>query len=206
MSDNTPKAEESSKAIEAPKAEVKAEVKEAPKEKPKKEQLKEEATPKPEEKAPKPTPKPEAPKPEEKAPKPEKKVKEEPEDSNDGIFITEDDTFTIDVTYYLDDNSPIVKEFDEDFDSKDKEVHSFEMTFKHPSQKDAEYIMATRPIDSVEDAKIVDFIELENVRIVTLMRGWSMSRPLTDLASIHPEIVKAIRFKVSEKIGSTGLF
>ena len=80
------------------------------------------------------------------------------------------------------------------------------MHFKYPSQKDAEYIMATKPIQNIEDAQILDFIELENVRIVTLMRGWSMSRPLTDLAEIHPMIVKAMRAKVSEQIGGNGLF
>lgn len=151
-------------------------------------------------------PKVEEPKVEEvKAEKP--KVEKPKVDNNDDIFITESDTFEIDVEYYLDDlREPVIKDFDEEYEGTDKKTHSFNMTFKYPSQKDTEYIMNSRPIQSIEDAQFADFIELENVRLMTLVRSWTMERPLTDMAQLHPKIVKALRAKVSEKIAGNGLF
>jgi len=133
-------------------------------------------------------------------------AKEKATSKNDDIFITEKDRFTIEIVYYIENKMPIIEGIDENYESDGKNICSFEMYFKYPSQRDAEYIMSTKQIKSFEDANLIDFIELENVRLVTLMRGWSISRPLEDLASIHPEIVKAIRLKVSNKIGSVGLF
>ena len=130
----------------------------------------------------------------------------EKDSSNDDIFITEKDRFTIKISYYIDKKNPIIEGFSDDYAPNGKEIKSFEMYFKYPSQKDAEYIMATKPINSIEDAQVIDFIELENVRLVTLMRGWSLERPMTDLAQIHPAIVKALRAKVSEEIAGNGLF
>ena len=151
-------------------------------------------------------PKAEEPKVEPKAEEPKVEVSE-PVDNNDDIFITEKDKFTIPMTYYMNEKrEPFIEGFSEGYDPDGKEIHSFEMYFKYPSQKDAEYIMATKPIQNIEDATVIDFIELENVRIITLMRGWSMKRPLTDLAQIHPTIVKAMRTKVSEEIGGNGMF
>ena len=148
----------------------------------------------------------EEPKVEPKAEEPKVEVSE-PVDNNDDIFITEKDKFTIPMTYYMNEKrEPFIEGFSEGYDPDGKEIHSFEMYFKYPSQKDAEYIMATKPIQNIEDATVIDFIELENVRIITLMRGWSMKRPLTDLAQIHPTIVKAMRTKVSEEIGGNGMF
>ena len=127
-------------------------------------------------------------------------------DNNDDIFITENDKFSINIVYYLDGKTPIIEGVSNEYIPDGKKLHSFEMKFKYPSQRDAEYIMAARPIKSVEDASVMDFIEIENSRIVRLMRGWSMSRPMSDIASVHPDIIKAIRYKVSEVIGGTGIF
>jgi hypothetical protein len=127
-------------------------------------------------------------------------------DNNDDIFITEKDRFTLTIEYYLENKDPIIEGFNDSYSKEGKEVHSFDMYFKYPSQRDTEYIMSVKPIQSIEDAEVLDFIELENVRIMKLMRGWSMSRPLEDLAEIHPNIVKALRRKMSETIGGNGLF
>ena len=108
-------------------------------------------------------------------------------DNNDDIFITEKDRFTLTIEYYLDDKEPIIEGYNDSFNKTGKDIHSFDMYFKYPSQRDTEYIMSTKPIQSIEDAEVLDFIELENVRIMKLMRGWSMTRPLEDLAEIHPK-------------------
>ena len=127
-------------------------------------------------------------------------------DNNDDIFITEKDRFTISIKYYLDGKEPIIEGFSEGYSYKSQEVHSFDVYFKYPSQKDVEYIMSVKPMQNIENAEIVDFVELENVRLITLLRGWSMDRPLEDLAQIHPTIVKALRVKISETIAGNGLF
>ena len=127
-------------------------------------------------------------------------------DNNDDIFITEKDRFTIPVKYYLEDKEPMVEGFSDEYNHKDQKLHSFEVYFKYPSQKDFEYIMSVKPIQRIQDAEVLDFIELENVRLVTLLRGWSMDRSLEDLAQIHPTIVKSLRAKISEEIAGNGLF
>jgi hypothetical protein len=127
-------------------------------------------------------------------------------DNNDDIFITENDKFTLSVKYYLEGKEPIVKGFSDNYNDRNKEVHAFDVYFKYPSQKDAEYIMSVKPIQSMEEAKVLDFIELENVRLMVLFRGWSMNRPKEDLANIHPTIIKALRAKMSDEIAGNGLF
>jgi hypothetical protein len=127
-------------------------------------------------------------------------------DNNNDIFITEEDRFTIPIKYYLEDREPVIEGFSDAYLPNEKEIHSFDVYFKYPSQKDVEYIMSVKPIQNIESAEILDFIELENVRLITLLRGWSMERSLEDLAQIHPTIVKALRAKISEKIAGNGLF
>jgi hypothetical protein len=144
-------------------------------------------------------PKAEEPKAEE--PKAEGKAK----GKNDDIFITESDRFDILMKYYIEENEPIISGFDDDYDDA-KEAQEFTITFKRPSQRDVELIMATKAIEDFNEATLVDFIEVENIRMMTLIRSWSLDRPLEDLSNIHPKIVKAIRTKISEQIGGNGIF
>ena len=128
-------------------------------------------------------------------------------DNND-IFITEDDTFTIEISYYNDPIKGLIVETVEDsFDATNKDVKSFNMTFKYPSQGDYETIMARSKYQSIEKMNLTEVTLLETTRVVVLMKKWSLDRKLTvaEMTSIDPKIVKAINNKVREKIGVSAL-
>jgi hypothetical protein len=124
---------------------------------------------------------------------------------NSDIFVTEDNTFDVEIKYYVTDSLPHIEGFSDEFDDE-IETKDFTVTFKFPSQRDSEIIMATKSIENAETATYLDFIEIENVRMMTLIRGWSLDRPLKDLSTVHPDIIKAIKAKISEKILGSGLF
>ena len=135
-------------------------------------------------------------------------VKIEAKDGNRDIFITEDDTFTVDVNYYHDPVKGLIIETIEDsFDATNKNIKTFNMTFKYPSQGDYETIMARSKYQSIEKMNLTEVTLLETTRTIVLMKKWSLNRKLTvaEMSSLDPKIIKAINNKVREKIGVSGL-
>ena len=135
-------------------------------------------------------------------------VKIEAKDGNRDIFITEDDTFTVDINYYHDPVKGLIIETIEDsFDATNKNIKTFNMTFKYPSQGDYETIMARSKYQSIEKMNLTEVTLLETTRTIVLMKKWSLNRKLTvaEMSSLDPKIIKAINNKVREKIGVSGL-
>jgi hypothetical protein len=132
---------------------------------------------------------------------------------NDDLFITEKDRFTINITYYFDKSlkEPFILGYDDGYfyekdDEKRSEEKTFTVTFKYPNQQDTELIMSSKPIQSLDEANFSDFITLENIRIGTLIREWSIKKPLNNISKMHPKIIKAIRLQLTSFIGSNGFF
>lgn len=127
-------------------------------------------------------------------------------DDNSDIFITEKDRFDIPIEYYMVGNDPSIKGFDDDYDDKHEKIKKFTITFKHPSQKDADAIVLTNPIEDIEKTTYNEFLQLENLRILVLIRTWTLKKDITEIAYLHPKMIKAIRLKVTEEIGGNGIY
>lgn len=130
-------------------------------------------------------------------------VNKEVDDSSD-IFITEKDRFEVKIKYYMEGKNPIIKNYDDDYED-DKQSVEFSIFFKYPSQEDTEKIMSVKNISNLESATYAEFIQIENIRLMTLIREWTLKRPFSDLSSIHPKIIKAIRAFISQEIAGNGI-
>ena len=128
------------------------------------------------------------------------------------IFITEKDTFDVVVKYYKDEDTLMVSEVDDAFDS-DKECFEFSATFKYPDQGDATTISAQassfsgRINGSLDNLDIREFMGLEFGRLVTLIRKWDVDKDLNNqnIMNLHPKIVKSLIAQVRSKIGMDGI-
>jgi len=133
--------------------------------------------------------------------------KEEPREMSE-IFVTEEDLFDVSSYHYKDDGQLFVKDVDEDFD-ENKEANEFIMTFKKPSQGDANAIQTTSRIsgEEGEDIALRDFMQLEFTRFLVLMRSWSLKEEITNesILELNPKIVRAILNGIRDKIGTEGI-
>jgi len=128
------------------------------------------------------------------------------------IFITESDTFDIEVSYYKDGEELIVSEVDDRFDPKREDLNSFVITLKYPDQGDYSAISAQAKVgyvnsNGLENLDIRDYLTLEFSRILCLMRKWNIDVDLSHakLVKLHPKIVKSIINQVRTKIGTDGI-
>ena len=128
------------------------------------------------------------------------------------IFITENSTFDISVIFQKDENKILVENVDASFDEKNiVDSKSINITFKYPSQGDITEI-ANSPIRSsvkgLETLSVSDFTLLETARMLCLIRKWSIKKPINNqsIMELNPKIVKAIIYKIREKIGNEGIF
>lgn len=120
------------------------------------------------------------------------------------IFIEETDTFDIKVNYYKKDDKIIVENIDPEFENN-KDVKSFTVTLKYPSYLDMQSIQNHSKIASEEKLGFSDLINLQNVRILVLIRKWSLSDELDKIDKINAKFMKAIRVLVMNKIGMEGI-
>ena len=128
------------------------------------------------------------------------------EDTNDDIFVTEDDTFEVNVEFYFNDDKLFVKSVDEnEYDPIGKNVRSFSATFKHPSQADLETIMANVAYKSPEFLEMKDIISLELVRMGILLRKWTLTQKLERIVELDPKIIKGMMNSVRDVIGMDGI-
>lgn len=135
-----------------------------------------------------------------------KEKKEEKEfDINENIFINETDTFDIKVKWYKIDNQIYVNHSDTDFDDNHSGINEFTVTLKHPSQGDYESIMRNTNYKSPDEMKMIDFIQLELIRLITLIRKWSLKQELSRMIDLDPVIIKSIIHQVRDKIGMKGI-
>lgn len=131
---------------------------------------------------------------------------EKVEETNDDLFVTEDDTFDVDIKYYIEEKTPIIEGYDDEFSEDGKKLKAIKLVFKYPSQRDCEAIMASSDIVDFDSATYSDIVKTENVRLMTLIRSWTLDKPLGQLANFNPKVIKAIRLKISEVIGMSGIF
>ena len=121
------------------------------------------------------------------------------------IFITEDNTFDVFITYYHKDEKLFVEGEDEDFDSSEK-AKEFTMTFKHPDQGDLSKISLTSN-PGISNVEVSDILRLELARVLVLMRKWTLEKELSNenIMNLDPKIVRSIINKMMEKIGTEGM-
>ena len=127
------------------------------------------------------------------------------------IFITDSDTFDIDIQCYKDGNELKVKGIDGDYDDTRKSK-KISIKFKRPSQGDLTLIntqagkWSSSPIMESDDT-YRNLMSLEFARMIVLIREWTLPDPLTVdvLVTLDPKIVKAIVYEVREKISMDGI-
>lgn len=124
------------------------------------------------------------------------------------IFVTEDNTFDVDIEYYSYKNSFKVKGVDDDFDPENDqaEVENFVVTLKYPSQLDSEIVAGTiaRQMQGSSSISLIDFITLDLARLNVLLRSWSLEEDISEISKLHPKIIKGILEQIRQKIGSDG--
>jgi len=124
-------------------------------------------------------------------------------------FVTEDDLFNITVQYYRDGKKMVVQNVDDDF-NKTKDCASIELKIKYPSQGDCDIISEQGKVNSditLDQLNIREFMKLEFVRFLCLVRKWSLDLELnnTNIMTLHPSIIRAILYDVREELGMDGI-
>ena len=123
------------------------------------------------------------------------------------IFVTEDDTFEVNIKYYNKDGKLFVKTIDEDFDDTFNPAKSLNITLKYPSQGDC--IVIERSIASNDNAteNLKTFLRMEYHRFLVLARKWSLLEKFDEpnIIKLQPKIVKGILHGIREKINLDGL-
>jgi hypothetical protein len=125
------------------------------------------------------------------------------------IFVSENDTFDITVKYYKKDGKVYTNSgTDEDFDIHEPS-RTIVMTLKYPDQSDCATIAMMSPKMGQEADKIDlrDFLSMELVRVIVLMRKWSIGKKLDreGIMNLNTKIVKGILARTREKIGMEGI-
>ncbi|MFA7219218.1 MAG: hypothetical protein WC119_01780 [Synergistaceae bacterium] len=133
----------------------------------------------------------------------EDKSEEVVADPNEGIFITEKDTFDVKIRWYKIDDIVHVdgNPNDTEFDSQYSGINEFTVTFKYPSQGDYEVIMNSAVYRSPDEMNVASIIQLELTRLVTLVRKWSLKQELSRMVELDPVIINEILRQVRNVIG-----
>ena len=131
--------------------------------------------------------------------------KEKEEYTYDDIFVTEKDTFDVEIKYYKIAKELMVESVDESFDKTREDMHSFKVKLKYPSQRDQEIIMSSSFAKTLTNMNVMEFIQLELVRINTLIRSWTIKKELSAIVEMDPKIIKAICIKVRDELGMRGI-
>ena len=86
-------------------------------------------------------------------------------DDHDDIFITEEDTFDIEVVYFVKDREIHVKDYDDVYDSEGQKEKVLKVTFKYPDLRDTEAITSSESFADIRNASYADIAKVENVRM-----------------------------------------
>jgi len=132
-------------------------------------------------------------------------VSETKEDPNEGIFITEKDTFDVTIKWYKINDDLFIDDSDTEFDADNGNINKFTVTFKFPSQGDHESILNSTSYRSPDEMKISDIIQMELTRLVVLVRKWSLQQDISRMVEMDPMIIKSMLKKIRDKIGMKGI-
>jgi hypothetical protein len=130
---------------------------------------------------------------------------EDTQDDSSDVFITENDTFDIKISYYKVGKDFCVESVDPEFDPKNPDVKYIEMTFKYPSQGDYETIIAQNAYKTPDKMTLIDVLQMELTRLVILIRKWSLKAEFNRMIDLDTKIVKAMANKVRDNIGVKGI-
>jgi len=125
------------------------------------------------------------------------------------IFITEENTFDIEVKFYKKDGKLFVMGVDDDFDNTEKNIQVLVITLKYPSQADCLNMDRVKlSLSKAED--IIDprsISQLEYNRFIILARKWSLEEKLEELniLRLSPKIIKGILQILRDKISFDGI-
>jgi len=126
-------------------------------------------------------------------------------------FVNEKDTFQCKVGYFLkeDGSGFCVERVHDEFDPE-KEEGSFEVTFRVPTQRDANIIsqrIGSTSSNESEMGMFNTFSKLEYVRLLVLMSDWTLVKPCTEesVEALHPSFVKGIISALRDKISMDGI-
>jgi hypothetical protein len=137
-----------------------------------------------------------------------KEVKEVKEDNNSDIFVSENDTFDISLKYYKKDGQVYTNSgADADYSALEPSKEII-LTLKYPDYSDYAMISSSINKQDVEKLDIRDLLSMELMRIIVLMRKWSVNKELNrdNIMSLNSKIVRGLIVKVREKIGIEGIF
>jgi hypothetical protein len=124
---------------------------------------------------------------------------------DEDIFITEEDTFNIELNWYKDGGKIFVDGEDVEYDPDFEDIRTLGMTFKFPSQGDYEIIMGSATYKSPDDVNVSDIIQMEITRMVTLVRAWTLDQKLERMVELDPNIIKGALRKIRNVIGMKGI-
>ena len=148
-------------------------------------------------------------------------LSKEKRDEVDDLIITEDNRFSVDVRYFKRDGEIFVEGVDEEFPDKSnelelgdeelkakipkKDVKTITVWFKYPNFSDARTITNMSNTDFSTTMTIADLIRLEQIRLVVLVRAWSLKTDIAQFDNLNVKIVKGLINQVRNKIGLDGI-
>ena len=135
-------------------------------------------------------------------------VKVESNNDFSDIFVTEEDTFDISLKYYKKDGQIYTDSgADPDYSALEPSKEIL-LTLKYPDHSDYALISSSVNKQDVDKMDIRDLLSMELMRIIVLMRKWSVNKELNrdNIMSLNSKIVKGLIVKVREKIGMEGIF
>jgi len=125
------------------------------------------------------------------------------------IFITEENTFDIEVRFYKKDGKLFVMGVDDDFDNTEKNIQVLVITLKYPSQSDCLNLdrvkLNLQPSEEIVDPRSI--LQMEYNRFVLLARKWNLDEKLEEsvILKINPKIIKGILLELRDKIAFDGI-
>jgi hypothetical protein len=133
---------------------------------------------------------------------------EEKEKTKSLVFVSEDDTFDIVVKYYEENGKLFVQTVDDEWKDDPEKVKNITLTLKYPSQGDYDTIThATKNNLLGKDFDLKQFVGLEFMRLLILVRKWTADLPLNNenMFKLNTKMVKAMILAIREKIGTEGI-
>jgi hypothetical protein len=130
---------------------------------------------------------------------------------NGSPFVADDDTFDISVRFYRDKKKFVVEGGDENFKADTSGIKTLSLTIKYPSQGDTSLIAAQARLMNEkikpENISVSDFLQVEVIRFLTLVRKWNCDKPLNNenLMNLSPKIMKVILEKIRVEVGIDGI-
>ena len=138
--------------------------------------------------------------------KTKKELKKESELIESDIFINENDSFTVTVKYYpVNKHEVMVMGLDDGFDENNKDIKSFNISFKYPSFYDSQIIFSGLQNSNKDQVGMLDLLGLQNNRLLVLFKSWTLSADKAKINQLNNKIVKHILNCITKEIGMDGI-